>query len=655
MEPQTIPAPRKKSEVAADKIAKEKAKEEAAEGKKGPKMNSVALSELFKYAETKDKCLIFIAAILACLHGIMIPLFSVVLGRVTDDFTPDKSPEERRDAGTRTALMAWIFAFVIFLSAGGGITLWRYIGTRMMVNLKKMYYKKILEQEMGWFDLQNPESLTTKYTEEFASFGKGSGNSIHIMLFATCLSFSGLVIGFFYGWLYSLCLLVTMPILLIGGSGFIKFEEQKAQKAKENYADAGAVSEQALGAVKTVRSLNGEEHEIKNYWKSLVAAKTASERLGSVGAFFFGIMNSSFVVTYSIGFFLGSLFVRWGVHNHNSGKDYTAGDIVSIFFGITTGIFAMNQLGPALQHIAAARQAAFDVYKLIERKNEIELNEEGTKKVDKLRGEIEFRNVTFSYPSRKKKIILQNLSFKIKPGQKVAFVGETGCGKSTTVQLVERYYDADKGEVLIDGVNIKDYTLSSLRTHMGYVGQEPKLFAMSVKKNLLLAKPDATDEELNEALRKANAYNFVMKLEKGINTYVGSGGGQLSGGQKQRIAIARTALQNPSILLFDESTSALDRKNEREIQATLDKFASNRTSITIAHRLSTIINSDVIFVLSKGQIIEQGTHQDLLNRQGAYSKLVAAQLGDQAQDLEKVAARDRANARVKSNHFKKSE
>ena len=628
----------------------EKGGSKSGQKKKEKERKTVSFFQLFRYSEPADKFLIVIASILAAIHGMMIPSFSVVFGRVTDDFTPDKSAQERRDKATDTAFLAFGFAMITFCSAGGGITLWRYIGSRMLVNLKKLYYKKVLEQEMGWFDLNNPESLTTKYAEEMASFGKGTGNSIHIMIFAIFLTFSGLAIGFIYGWLYALSLLVTIPIMFIGGSGFVMFEEKKIQKAKDNYADAGAVSEQALGAVKTVKSLNGEEHEIANYWKTLLSAKKASERLGSLGAFFYGLFNFSFTVTYGIGFFVGSLFIRHAIHNMNFGRDYTAGDIVSIFFGVTTGVFGLNQLGPSLQQVTAARQAAYDVYQVIERENGIKLNEEGTKQVESLKGNIEFKNVTFSYPSRKKKIILRNLSFKIQAGQKVAFVGETGCGKSTTVQLVERYYDATSGEVLIDGVNIKDYNLTSLRKKMGYVGQEPKLFAMSIKRNLLLAKPDATDEELNEALKKANAYEFVMKLEKGINTYVGSGGSQLSGGQKQRIAIARTALQNPQILLFDESTSALDRKNEREIQATLDSFASNRTSITIAHRLSTIINSDIIFVLDKGQIVEQGTHQDLLNKQGAYANLVKAQLGDQFEKLDQ-AAQNQANFNVRHLYF----
>lgn len=262
----------------------------------------------------------------------------------------------------------------------------------------------------------------------------------------------------------------------------------------------------------------------------------------------------------------------------------------------------------------------------------------------------------FSYPTRKSKIILNNLSFKIKAGQKAAFVGETGCGKSTTIQLVERYYEADQGQVMIDGLNIKDYNLTSLRRQFGYVGQEPVLFAMTIKENLKIAKPDATDKEMENALKMANAWDFVQQLEQKIDTYVGSGGSQLSGGQKQRIAIARSALQNPHILLFDESTSALDRQNEREIQATLDNFAKGRTSITIAHRLSTIINSDVIFVLDKGSVVESGTHDELLALKGAYAKLVGSQLGHNGTEKGKDgnqainAALDNNDDRVSVDH-----
>jgi ATP-binding cassette subfamily B (MDR/TAP) protein 1 len=214
----------------------------------------------------------------------------------------------------------------------------------------------------------------------------------------------------------------------------------------------------------------------------------------------------------------------------------------------------------------------------------------------------------------------------------VALVGETGCGKSTTVQLIERFYDPEAGSVSIDGKDLKSYNLTALRKFIGYVGQEPVLFAMSIRDNLLLAKPDAKDSELIDALKKANAYHFVQNLENKIDTYVGSGGSQLSGGQKQRISIARSILQDPKILLLDEATSALDRKNEREIQETLEKFSNGRTTVTIAHRLSTIINSDIIFVLEKGRVVEQGTHQSLIEKNGIYAKLVRFQLDGQSLD-----------------------
>ena len=621
-------APKKKLSLNLNKVDS-KTDDKEKKNQKKQQVKLVGYSALFKYAEPFDKLVIPFAFTLSAINGIMIPAFAVIFGRVTGDFTPDKTAEQRRDAATRTAILSAICGLIILISAGGAITLWRFIETRMVANLKKIYFEKLLEHEIGWFDTHNPETITTNYAEEIALIELGSGNSIHLLIYTVFLTISGLVIGFAYGWLYSVCLIFIMPLMFIGGSGFVIFEGKKAQASKENYAKAVEVSEQALGAIKTVKMLNGEEHEINKYSETLVPAKEASESLGGWGGFFYGLLSCSFILINGFGFLIGTLFLRYGIYNWNFGAEYTATDVVSIFFAVTNGVFGLNRIGPSLQQVTTARQAAYDIYKIIEGESEIKLNEDGKKKVEDLKGEIEFRNVTFSYPSRKRKIILKDLSFKIKAGQKVAFVGETGCGKSTTIQLVERYYDVNSGEVKIDGVDIKEYNLSSLRSRLGYVVQEPKLFAMSIKKNLLLTKPGATDEELNEALKKANAYDFVMKLEKGIDTYVGSGGSQLSGGQKQRIAIARTALQNPSILLFDESTSALDRKNEREIQATLDKFAHNRTSITIAHRLSTIINSDVIFVLKQGRIIEQGTHQDLLNKQGAYAKLVKAQLGDQ--------------------------
>lgn len=582
---------------------------------------------LFRYATGAQKAIIFVSFIFAIAHGLMMPVFSVIFGRITEDFTPDKTDDQIEEQAKENSLIMLGVGGIAFIAAGLGVSLWKLVGARITETLKKKYFQKILEQEIGWFDVENPEKLTTNYTEEFAAFQKGCGTQVHIFLFSTSMSIGGIAVGFYIGWLYSLYILLTVPLVFAGMGAFVAVQMKSAQVTKQNYANAGAMSEQALSSIKTVYSLSGQAHEAKKYSDQLVPAKKAAIKFGMIAAFCFGVFFFVIIAEYGLGYWIGAQLIKKGVYNGNEGRDYNAVDVVSIFFAVITGAFALGQVGPSLGAITKAREAGYHIYRIIERTPPILIDDKNAKMADeKIKGDIEFNNVTFRYPSRDDIVVLNNLSFKIKAGQKAAFVGETGCGKSTTIQLVERYYDANQGQVSIDGTNIKDYNLKSLRRIIGYVGQEPKLFAMSIKENLLIAKPDATETEMVDALKMANAYSFVMNLEKKLDTYVGDGGSQLSGGQKQRIAIARSALQNPRILLLDESTSALDRQNERSIQKTLDQFSENRTTITIAHRLSTIINSDVIFVLDKGFIVEQGTHTELLSKNGAYTKLVQNQL-----------------------------
>ena len=229
---------------------------------------------------------------------------------------------------------------------------------------------------------------------------------------------------------------------------------------------------------------------------------------------------------------------------------------------------------------------------------------------DDFRGVFKFRNVTFAYPKDKSKNILKNLNLEIN-SKLSAFVGESGCGKSTIFQLIMRFYDPDEGVITLDGVDLKDLDLYWLRSQIGYVGQEPILFATTIKENLLFGKENATDEEIDDALKKAEAHRFVGKLKDKLETYVGVGGGQMSGGQKQRLAIARALLKNPKLLLLDEATSALDRRNERLIQNTLNHVAEDKMTITIAHRVKTIMNSDQIFVMENGRVAEEGRFRDL--------------------------------------------
>jgi len=351
--------------------------------------------------------------------------------------------------------------------------------------------------------------------------------------------------------------------------------------------------------------------------------------MGSVFLSMFGM--------YALGFFVGSIFISKKVNNPVTDEAYTGGDVLTVFFSIVMAGFTFAQAAPAIKSFAIAKSAGAKAFKIIDRKTQINIDDDRGQKLASIEGNIEFRNVTFAYPLKPDRTILNGINFKIRKNEKTALVGESGCGKTTCMQLIERFYDLAEGEngsITLDGTELKNLNLKWMRENIGYVGQEPVLFATTIKENLLMAKDDATDEQLWSALKKANASEFVQGLPDKLNTFVGNSGSALSGGQKQRLAIARAILKDPKILLLDEATSALDRKNEMEIQRTLDEISTGRTTIVIAHRLSTVINSDHIIVFDGGKVVEEGKHQELVAKQGRYYTLQHLQL--QAEEKEKA-------------------
>jgi len=247
------------------------------------------------------------------------------------------------------------------------------------------------------------------------------------------------------------------------------------------------------------------------------------------------------------------------------------------------------------------------------------------KKPDSCAGQIAIKDICFTYPTRPDAQVLKKFSLKVEPGTVVALVGHSGCGKSSVVCLLERFYDIQDGELLLDGVSIKELNVRWLRQHIGLVGQEPVLFSGSIADNIRMGKPDATDEEVENAAKASNAHNYIMDFPDKYNTQVGEKGTQLSGGQKQRIAIARAIIKNPSILLLDEATSALDSESEKVVQQALDSVMKGRTTIVVAHRLSTIRYADIIAVIEEGQVAEMGKHEELMELNGIYRSLVERQ------------------------------
>ncbi|DAA30732.1 TPA: Multidrug resistance protein 1-like [Bos taurus] len=309
-------------------------------------------------------------------------------------------------------------------------------------------------------------------------------------------------------------------------------------------------------------------------------------------------------------------------------KEYTIGNAITVFFSILIGAFSIGQAAPCIDAFANARGAAYAIFAIIDSDPKIDSFSERGHKPDNIKGNLEFRDVHFSYPARPDVQILKGLNLKVESGQTVALVGNSGCGKSTVVQLVQRLYDPDVGSIIIYGQDIRTFNVKYLREIIGVVSQEPVLFATTIAENIRYGCGNVTMDEIQQAVKKANAYEFIMRLPQKFDTLVGERGAQLSGGQKQRIAIARALVRNPKILLLDEATSALDMESEAEVQAALDKAREGRTTIVIAHRLSTIRNADVIAGFDDGVIVEQGSHGELMKKEGVYFRLVNTQIRD---------------------------
>ncbi|CAK64833.1 unnamed protein product (macronuclear) [Paramecium tetraurelia] len=590
--------------------------------------------ELLRYASPKDKLLMIIGGIAAFLNGASFPSFSIIFGDMTDSFS-QTGDEMVRQAGLNAIYFIIVAAGTMLMSFIMFAT-WMITGENQSIEFRKRYFAAILKQEIGWFDTINPNELNSKVANETFAVQGAIGEKVPTFIMTFSMSFFGFLIGYIYGWQLALVVTATLPAISIATAIFAIIIQTSENATQKSYSDAGALAEQAINAIKTVKMLDGEDFEVEKYKKHLLqaTATTISYQFG-VGLAF-GFLWAAMLWAYALGFWYGAKLISDQTLNHNMGEVYTVGDVMIIFFAILTGGFSLGQAGPCVQNFAKGRQAAVKMFAVLDRHPRI-VNPVNPKKLTSFNGTILLKNIQFCYPNRPDQKILKGLTLNIPAGKKVALVGESGCGKSTVMQLIERFYDCEEGEVLFggtDGINVKDLDLVDLRSRIGLVGQEPVLFATSIKENLLYGKTDATESEMIDALKKANAWDFVSKMDKGLETYVGIGGGQLSGGQKQRIAIARAILKKPQILLLDEATSALDRTNERLIQETLDEVSKGITTIVIAHRLSTIQNADLIYVVDKGVVIEMGSHQELMNLHGKYEILAKNQIQAQKHEDE---------------------
>ncbi|KAM8934651.1 bile salt export pump-like [Pelodytes ibericus] len=641
-------------------------KKQSTEKKHASDSIRVGFFQLFRFSSCYEKMLMTFGGLAAVVHGAAQPCMLLVFGLMIDTFIlydielqelrnpnktcinntimwlsppfPEEEENETMSCGTldiegEMTMFALYYAGIgcsVLLLGYVQICFWVTAAARQIQRIRKLYFRKVMRMEIGWFDCTSVGELNTRMSDDINKINDAIADQVGIFIQRFTTFISGFLLGFVNGWKLTLIIIAVSPLIGIGAALMALAVAKLTGRELQAYAKAGAVADEVLSGIRTVAAFGGELKEVDRYDRNLVYAQRWGIRKGVIMGFFTGYMWFIIFLCYALAFWYGSKLVL-------EEEEYTPGNLLQVFFGVLVGALSLGQASPCLQAFASGRGAATNIYETIDNDPKIDCMSEEGYKMDKVKGEIEFHNITFHYPSRPEVKILQKLNMIIKSGETTAFVGPSGAGKSTTIQLIQRFYDPDEGMVTLDGHDIRSLNIQWLRSLIGIVEQEPVLFATTVAENIRYGKETATMEEIINAAKEANAYNFIMDLPQQFDTLVGEGGGQMSGGQKQRIAIARALVRNPRILLLDMATSALDNESEAIVQEALDKVRFGRTTISIAHRLSTIKNADVIIGFEHGKAVERGTHDELLERKGVYFTLVTLQSqGDKAlNDMDK--------------------
>jgi ABC-type multidrug transport system fused ATPase/permease subunit len=417
----------------------------------------------------------------------------------------------------------------------------------------------------------------------------------------------------------ALLMISTFPVIVIAAIFFGRHIRRFSKKRQDELAETNTIIEETLQSIYAVKAFTNEYFEAKRYGGSIDKLVKTSIKFGQARGLFI-----AFIITFLFGVMF---FVLWqGALMLQSGTMKHPGNLVS-FISITAIIGgSIAGLGDLYTQLLRAIGASDRIVQILNDTSEVDVVKPSAELPLKLSGNIEYKNVQFSYPTREDVGVLKGLDLEIKAGQKIALVGTSGGGKSTIVQLLQRFYPISEGEILVDGKNIADYNIVDYRRNLGIVPQEVILFGGTIKENILYGKPEATDNEVIAAAEKANAWDFISNFPEGLETVVGERGIKLSGGQRQRIAIARAILKDPKILILDEATSSLDAESERVVQEALNKLMENRTTVIIAHRLATVREVDCIYVIDGGKIVEKGTHEQLSELEdGIYNNLAKLQ------------------------------
>jgi subfamily B ATP-binding cassette protein MsbA len=490
-----------------------------------------------------------------------------------------------------------------------------HVRNGVMADLRKSMYKKIVSLPIGFYSEKRKGDVMARMLGDLGEVQGQFFAVLDLLVKDPLTILFSIVAMFMLSYKLMIFVFIFIPI-----SGFVisligKSLKQQSSQAQQESGLFISMLEETLSGLKVVKSNNAENVFIKKFNDSIDRLLKLSNDIGTKN-------NLASPVSEFMGIVVIAVLLWYGGYLVMDEKSLKSSDFIA-FMGLAYNILTpAKAISRASYSVKAGLAAAERVFHILDQHNPI-ADHQGSLVKTSFDNQVSFKNITFSYEEQ---IVLENFNLTIPKGKTYALVGQSGSGKSTIANLITRFYDVEHGTIEIDGINIKELKLDALRSLTGMVTQDSILFNDSIKNNILIGKPQASDEEVIDALKVANAWEFVKDLPKGIETNIGDAGSKLSGGQKQRLNIARTVLKNPPIMILDEATSALDTESEKVVQDALENMLQNRTSIVIAHRLSTIQNADCIVVMSRGKIVEQGTHDDLMNLvNGYYARLVSLQ------------------------------
>uniref|UniRef100_A0A674F4M2 Bile salt export pump n=1 Tax=Salmo trutta TaxID=8032 RepID=A0A674F4M2_SALTR len=574
------------------------------------------VTRILKYNAPEWPYMLF-GTIGAAVNGGVNPVYSLLFSQILATFSiPDPEAQRREINGIcMFFVLVGVTSFITQMLQGYAFSKSGELLTR---RLRRMGFHAMLGQEVGWFDdhRNSPGALTTRLATDASQVQGATGSQIGMIVNSLTNIGVAVIISFYFSWKLSLVILCFLPFLALSGGFQAKMLTGFAKQDKQAMEDAGRISGEALNNIRTIAGLGKEQSFVEMYEAHLEAPYQAAKQKANVYGACYGFAQCVVFMANSASYRFGGYLVR------QEGLHFSL--VFRVISAIVTSGTALGRASSYTPDYAKAKISAARFFQLLDRVPKISVySNEGDKWPD-FKGNLEFIDCKFTYPTRPDIQVLNGLNVSVKPGQTLAFVGSSGCGKSTSVQLLERFYDPDQGKVIIDGHDSTQVNVSYLRSKIGIVSQEPILFDCSIGDNIKYGDNlrEVSMNDIISASKKAQLHDFVMTLPEKYDTNVGSQGSQLSRGQKQRIAIARAIIRDPKILLLDEATSALDTESEKTVQEALDKAREGRTCIVIAHRLSTIQNSDIIAVMSRGFVIEQGPHDQLMALKGAYYKLV---------------------------------